>query len=429
MKTLRSIITTVLVVLAFALPGNHFNAFAQEGKTGWAPTSNDARAEASHPDEVPVAAEDIDSLIDNLSGGVDKVFRVRVLSAGQVVEYPESMIAVQRDAGVFNSQTRSLVTTGTMNGIAMIEDFRFLHYDGKFYVLRDIHLNGTATDVANGRSTPTILETTSPSIAGEDVLKGVLRENAMSLKAAPPTITAIHGYTDVPVTGIYDGLADMSCGRTYNNYRVIDNVQPSVFDWDIIGSNFGTTKGTIQVAGITVPASQVSWGPTEIKFYPAVPYYFVAGPTVLSISTSNDTVTSALNFAPAISGRIFGQCTWLVALMRMNAGKPVPSSSFGPGGGWNTLAAGYAPQLWDALTYRWTDSQGAHTHTAVIVGVSAPVKSGNTTTWTVTIEEANAACSNRITTKQSSFQVQNGQITKPIQSDAKSGLAPGWYYR
>ena len=60
---------------------------------------------------------------------------------------------------------------------------------------------------------------------------------------------------------------------------------------------------------------------------------------------------------------------------------------------------GYTPQLWDALTYQWT----GHSHTAVIIGVSAVVKTGNTTTWTVTIEEANAACTNRITTKQSSF--------------------------
>jgi len=416
MKTLRSNSAVILAVLVFALPGNHFNAFAQE-------------VSGSNPDEVAVAAGDVDSLIDNVSGGVAKVTRIRVFSAGQVVEYPEPMATVQRDGGVFDSQTRSLLVTGTMNGIPVIEDFRFLHHDGKFYVLRDIHLNGTAADVANGRSMPTTLETTSPGTVGDRALQSALREYAMSSKPALPTISAIHGFTDVPVTGILDGLPDMSCGSTYDKFRVIDNVQPSLFDWDVIGGNFGATKGTIQVAGITVSASQIAWAPNEIKFYPAVPYYFAAGPTVLSISTSNGTVTSALNFAPAISGRIFGQCTWLVALVRMNAGRPVPSTSFGPGGSWSTLTAGYVPQLWDALTYRWTDSQGSHTHTAVIVGVSAPAKSGNTTTWTVTIEEANAACSNRITTKQSSFQVQHGQITKSIQSDAKSGLGPGWYYR
>jgi hypothetical protein len=331
--------------------------------------------------------------------------------------------------GTFDSQMRSLLVTGTMNGTPVIEDFRFLHYDGKFYVLRDIHLNGTPADVAHGRSMPAMLEATLPGAAGDGVTQGLVRENAVGSKTALPAIGTIHGYTDVGSTGIYDGLTDMSCGKTYNNFRVIDNVQPSLFVWHVVGSNFGTTKGTIRVAGIAVPVSQVTWGPNEIKFYPAVPYYFAAGPTVLSISTSNGTVTSALSFAPAISGRIFGQCTWLVALVRMNAGRLVPSSSFGPGGGWSTLAAGYMPQLWDALTYQWTDSQGLHKHTAVIIGVSVPVKSGNTTTWTVTIEEANAACSNRITTKQSIFQIQNGQITKVIQSDAKSGLAPGWYYR
>jgi len=417
-------------MLTFALPGNYFNAFAQEGKTTSATTANDVAGDGSNLDEVSVAAEDIDAVIDNLSGGAAKVLRIRVFSAGQVIEYPESMIAVQRDAGVFNLQMRSLVATGRMNGITMIEDFRFLHYDGKFYILRDIHLNGMAADVANGRSIPVILETTPPSNVGDNSLQGALRQNAMSSKTPPPTISVIHGYTDVPVTGILDGIPDMSCGTTYNKYyRVIDNVQPSILDWDVIGSNFGTTRGIIQVAGITVPANQITtWGPNEIKFNPAVPYYFAAGPTVLSISTSNGTITSALNFAPAISGRIFGQCTWLVALVRTNAGRPV-STSFGPGGAWNPLTAAYVPHLWDALTYKWTDSHGNHSHTAVIVALSAPVKSGNTTTWTVMIEEANAACTNKITTKQSSFQVQNGKITKFIQSDANPSQPPGWYYQ
>jgi len=428
MKKLRSNLAVIPAMLTFALLVDPFNAFAQEGNRRSAATANYSAGAGSNLDEVAVAAGDIDALIDNLSGGVAKVLRIRVFSDGQVVEYPEAMTAVQRETGAFDSQMRSLLITGTMNGIPVIEDFRFLHHDSKFYVLRDIHLNGTAADVAHGRSMPTVLEAASLSSAGDGVLQSLVRENTMSSKTALPTISAIHGYTDVGSTGIYDGLPDMSCGRTYNNFRVIDNVQPSVFAWDVVGSNFGITKGTIRVAGIAVPASQVAWGPNEIKFYPAVPYYFAAGPTVLSISTSNGTVTSALSFAPAISGRIFGQCTWLVALVRMNAGRPVPSSSFGPGGGWNTLTAGYMPQLWDALTYQWTDSQGLHKHTAVIIGVSVPVKSGNTTTWTVTIEEANAACSNRITTKQSIFQIQSGQITKLIQSDAKSGLAPGWYY-
>jgi hypothetical protein len=57
------------------------------------------------------------------------------------------------------------------------------------------------------------------------------------------------------------------------------------------------------------------------------------------------------------------------------------------------------------------------------------VKSGNTTTWTVVIGEANALCDNQISSKQSTFQLQNGTITKFIQSSAGSTLAPGWFYR
>ena len=76
----------------------------------------------------------------------------------------------------------------------------------------------------------------------------------------------------------------------------------------------------------------------------------------------------------------------------------------------------------------WSDSSGAHQHTAIITDLGAPVRSGNLTTWTVTIGEMNAACNNcNSFLRTSNFQVQNGTITKTIQTNATT-LAPGWYY-
>jgi hypothetical protein len=93
MSKLRSNFTVMLAMLTFALLACQFSAFAQEGNRRPAATASDAGLDASNLDEVAVAPGDVDSLIDNLSGGVGKVLRVRVFSAGDVVEYAAAFLS------------------------------------------------------------------------------------------------------------------------------------------------------------------------------------------------------------------------------------------------------------------------------------------------------------------------------------------------
>ena len=49
----------------------------------------------------------------------------------------------------------------------------------------------------------------------------------------------------------------------------------------------------------------------------------------------------------------YGQCTWYVALIRLNAGKQLSASAYPPGTGWSGIDASYKPQLWDQLVWDW----------------------------------------------------------------------------
>jgi hypothetical protein len=347
-------------------------------------------------------------------------------------------MTVERASGAFTPKFQSLLVDGTWNGAPTIEDFRFIHSGNAFYVLRDIYINGTSADLVTGRSAPVMLEETSTRESGARS-RGA-QSQAYALAAAPPAvpkITIIHGLNDDANTGIVDGLVHMTCGAAYNTGRVVNGSAPQFqlsmpFYWDVYGSNFGSAKGTIQLAGINVPASAITaWTPTYIRFYPSVPYNWGAISTTFSITnTSGGTLKSGAQIVPSISGRIEGQCTWFVALARINGGKAPSPDAYPPGAGWSTITAAYVPQRLDQLVYQWTNSKGVREkHTAIINSVSQPVKSGNTTTWTVVIGEANALCDNQISSKQSTFQLQNGTITKFIQSSAGSTLAPGWFYR
>jgi surface antigen len=399
--------------LAMALTG-FCMAFAQD-----IPTAAQSVVGMDAEQQRAIAATDIDTLIDNLANGRPTIIQTRVFSGGVILDNFAAS-AVARDGGEFNPTSQSIVATGTLNGTPVIEDTRLIDSDGTMYIVRDVYLNGQPTDLSLGRSTPVTLTegNARPMVA---------RANVATLT---PQIAAIHGYTNVAGVGINDGKVDMGkCGGGYDGGRAVNN-QPNTFFWTLNGSNFGTTKGTIVLAGITVPATAITqWTATTIEFYPTVPYNWGPLSTSLSLTTAAGAKTnSGISLIPAIMTRIFGQCTYFVALTRMNAGKQPSTGAYPPGAGWLQITSAYAPQLWDQLVWEWSDSSGAHQHTAIITNLSAPVRSGNVTTWTVTIGEMNAACNNLVSSRTSNFQVQNGTITKTIQTNATT-LAPGWYYR
>ena len=398
-----------------------------------------------------IAPDDIEALIDNLSNGLPKILRTRVFSSGQLLEqFPVTATTVERTGATFAPKSRSLVVSGTMGGTPVLEDFRFLEADDRFVVIRDIYLSGEVADLSVGRATPAPLEDEDSELQiDRESVRGM--EGLKSVKVTPapqPQIGAIHGYTDVAAVGIDDGIVAMSkipsgpgCGGdTYNGGRVV-NDQPGTYFWEVSGSNFGNAKGTIQLGQTAVPAASLTeWTPTRIKFFPTVPYN--SGPmcTVLTITTSAGlAVKMGVSIVPAIRTRIYGQCTWQVALARLNAGKqpspvaypvsPEPNQPPAPGKapqGWTFITGDYIPQAWDQLEWNGL-------HTAIITTVSGPTSSGGITTWKVTVLEANADCKNGIKSSPSSFQVQvtNGKksIIKNIQSSATNLRDPRSFYR
>jgi hypothetical protein len=219
------------------------------------------------------------------------------------------------------------------------------------------------------------------------------------------------------------------------------NDQATIFYWEVIGSNFGSSKGTIQLAGITVPASAITqWTTTSIRFLPTVPYTWGPMTTTLSITTSSGlNVKNYVGIVPSVRTRIFGQCTYYVAYTRLNIGKQPSPSAYPTGSEPNAAPApGKAPQGWTYITGDYVPQTGDQLewnghHTAIISKVDPFTKNGNITSWHVTIQEMNADCKNTLQLKASDFQIQNvngkNQIKQAIQSNASKLGPPRSFYR
>jgi hypothetical protein len=85
----------------------------------------------------------------------------------------------------------------------------------------------------------------------------------LSLSAAAqqqsPTITSLGGVTST-AAGVQNGLVNMSIGTAWNGYRAV-NDQPGLYTWTIHGTNFGTQRGQVRLAGQLVPV--ISWFTAE----------------------------------------------------------------------------------------------------------------------------------------------------------------------
>jgi hypothetical protein len=199
--------------------------------------------------------------------------------------------------------------------------------------------------------------------------------------AAPPEISAIGGVS-ISLAGITNGVADMTCGSSYNGYRVINDREGS-YTWVIQGRNFGTARPRVSVGGRL--ATVKSWSPTRIVVDPTTAYD--AGPkqeTLSVVTQTNQTATQSVNTVPAILTRIYGQCTHLVALRRKQMNLAPSPTAYG---GYSRIGTTYVPRRGDQ--YQW-----AGRHTAIVTAVSNASVTRTETRWTVTIEEQNADCRN-----------------------------------
>jgi hypothetical protein len=360
------------------------------------------------------SSEEIEGLIENLANGQPLVIKTRMFSSGDLIEVNQRTIEVQRANAVFDLESKSLVVKGQLDNEPVIEDIRFLEFQDKFYVLRDIYPDNGEVDFSLGRGTPVSLDEVESQGASTDW------QSVQAAAAAAPVIAEITGATN-NASGITKGRVDMSCGGTYNGYYVV-NDQTGSYHWIILGSNFGTTPGRVTLAGRVAPIAANGWSPTRIEVSPTVPYNWGPMSTSLTISTSNGTINKGVSIVPAVRTRIFGQCTWHVAVTRLNMGKQPSSSAYG---GYSSITSSYVPQRGDQLQFSGSGGK----HAAIITGVGGPTQSGGITKWTLTVSEVNYDCKNSLRTYITTFETRYGQVYQYPRSSIANYSASTSFYR
>src|SRR5438067_7471869 len=253
-----------------------------------------------------------------------------------------------------------------------------------------------------GRIKTALLVLASGGLLFAAIIGGVQRpvEGAV----ASPYVSYINGVNVYDsATGlpwIKNGLVNMDCGKTFNGGRVVNDTTDT-YSWTIVGGNFGTTRGTVTLAGRTALIS--SWSSTQIVAYPYLPYNVGPASTNLTISTSNGTMNYPVYVVPAIKSRVYGQCTYHVAYKRITLGLAPSPSAYG---GYSSFTPSYAPRVGDQL--QWSGK-----HTAIIVTVNA-YYSGAWSRYNVQVSEQNYDCNNSIRTFWDYFEVGPVNGTKQI---------------
>jgi hypothetical protein len=358
-----------------------------------------------------IPANRIDSLIGNMAANRKTQEVIRIFSDGALIENPALAYGLVRQSGRYYPETKTLTIKGLLNGNKVVEDVHFLILDDENLIVeRNIYLDGEKADLSAGQGLPFSIE---PA--------GKYESSFSVLAAAAPTISSVGGVSST-VSGISNGKVSMTCGQTANgNYAINDQV--GVYPLTIYGNNFGSARGAVSIAGRNSPI--LSWSNTAIKIDPTLDWWANPMSAVLKITTSSGSVlNSGINIVPAISSRIYGQCTYRVALTRKQLGlQPSPSAY----GGYTTISSSYVPRAGDQ--YQW----GGGSHTGIATGVSGPVASaGGIKTWNITISEQNADCRNGLNTYTAQFQTKtvNGSTTvtiKPKSSVTSYGQATLYY--
>lgn len=380
-------------------------------------------AEVSGAEPVPATArslgspEEIEAVIEELANGQPPIVKTRLFTGGELVE-SQAPMAVRRESGTYDPESESLVIKGQLNGEAVIEDLRFLQFQGQFFVLRDVYPDNDNVNLSLGRGTPVSLDDDTENLAASSV-----RSATPAAAAAAPVITSITGTTDSSA-GITNGLVTMSCGTAYNGGRAV-NDKPDAYHWIINGSNFGTTPGSVTLAGRAVPIAPNGWSPTRIEMMPTVPYTWGPMTTLLTLSTSKGTVNTGVGIVPAVSTRIFGQCTWYVAMTRLNMGKQPSPTAYG---GYSSMTASYVPQRGDQVQF-YQLINSSNKHAAIITAVSSPTQINGITKWTLTVSEMNYDCRHSTRSYTTTFEVKNGQVLQYPKASINGYSDSRVYYR
>ena len=239
-----------------------------------------------------------------------------------------------------------------------------------------------------------------------------------------PVISSIGGVTNKD-SGINNGRVAMPCGHVYDGLLVL-NDQLGTYPWTIRGSNFGSTKGSVQIGSQNAVIK--SWSPSIIVADGTLPWNSGLTTIQVAVITSGGKNSLSIGVVPAIRSRIYGQCTWWVARRRLEMGLQ-PSL-----GSWSsnvTLDGSYIPQRGDQ--YVFTTSFGKHTAIAESVSGGNPVAitGGTRRSWTVNLSQYNASCTNKQGSFSATFQVDTvsgkKSVTQGIKFSASSQPAIGCY--
>ncbi len=349
--------------------------------------------------------------------------RVIVAQARRVIQ-GEAARTARDDEGVvdithaiFDPASRTIVVSGNGPNGAIQEDIRLVEHDGAFYVVVDVYEAGDNVGDFAGRGIPVFVagegfldEQRSKAVAlGTTPDSGKSLASSASVASAAPTLTSISGITSA-AAGVSKGIVVMPCGGLYNGARVI-NDREGTYAWTISGTNFGSTAGSVTIAGRS--AKIVSWTSTAIKVDPTVPWTWGPMSTTFTVKTAaGSSGTFGVSIAPAIRSRVFGQCTHHVAYKRLAMGLQPSTSAYGSHA---SITPTYVPRAGDQ--YAW-----AGAHVGIVTGVSKAV-SGAFTTYTLTVSEQNAACTNKVTAYKTTFQVQSTPAGLTITQRPKSSVA------
>lgn len=263
------------------------------------------------------------------------------------------------------------------------------------------------------------------------------------VSAAGPVVSSIGGYSDgfTVANGRFTGQIAQPKGSTnrYKNFLASDSynfgsLTANPYYWDIKGSNFGSTAGTVKLGVNPNPFTSitiVSWSPTSIRVKVVATPDFVSSAIALTVTTSTGQSSPPFNdnVAGTIKGRGASQCTWYAAQQRMDHNLAIPPTPWGSNGSIPAVGTqdnGYRPKIWDCTIYAG--------HIAIIS--SEPVQKNNadgSITWTFTLSEYNAAWTESLSTSTRSYGVSRAdssgkrKVTIGIGTNLNNSTANGYF--
>ncbi len=365
--------------------------------------------------ETPVTIQQItvaqaNEIVRNRVGDLAVEERVRVFRHGVQFDLDPATLTVIRDAADSEAQTGMLVYYGKIGSTEVAEDLRFMLHGDLAYVLRDIYIDPTDETVFVGRSIPSPLD----AKRGFEFAKRAAAVTVVS----PPAITGISGATSVD-SGVVDGVSRQPCGPAFDGLRVRNNISArpgaaNAFPWEINGSGFGATAGTVKFDGRTVQTTK--WTNTTINanVVDPTPGATTTKTALLEVTTApaagGKTALYAVSVVGATLSRVWGQCTAHAELARIEMGL-LPSPD-GYKTGYIALDKSYTPVKGDQ--YKWTlpnkSGTGTSPHTGVLKAVTKSAALSYTTgttkveTWLLTITQRNALCTNVVNEYPTTFQ-------------------------